>query len=620
MTKPAADPPKKPQGPEPERKPLDPMEFSRKIVELMEQAQPAITEIIKRMQSLSPPPITEAPIDPLAVQQASAELWGHYMRHPSRLVEMQLKYAEDMSNLWQESARKFMGEGPQTICTGPPSGDRRFRDPVWHENPGFDFLRQSYLMTRDWIQGALNDAHELSEDDRRKLEFYTRQFLDALAPNNFALTNPEVIRETLRTGGDNLIKGMQNLIEDMKRGQGELKISTTKYSTFKLGHNLAPTPGKVVFRNRLVELIQYTPTTRTVHEIPMLIISPWINKYYILDLTSEKSLVKFALDQGFSVFMVSWINPDQNYADILFDDYMRDGLLAALDVVEDVTKSKTTNVVGYCIGGTLTAMTLAWLKRKKQGARIHSATFLTTLLDFEKSGDMKVFIDEKQLDELETHMKRQGFLEAAALQKTFSILRANDMIWSFVINNYMMGREPFPFDILYWNEDSTNLPAAFHSYYLRHMYLRNDLIKPDKLTINGAKIDLSLIDVPLYFLSTREDHIAPWKATFDGARRLAHANKHVRFTLAASGHVAGVVNPPASGKYGYWTNKKIAGSADHWLHDATYTDGSWWNDWAKWIKTRAGTKKTAPKVQGNAKYKPLCDAPGIYVLNEKFKD
>lgn len=585
---------------------------------MMEQAQPLLLGALGRFSAMKPAPIHETPIDPLSLHRASAELWGHYMRHPSHLIEMQLKYLEDMGHLWQESANKFLGEHHHAVVHGDRD-DRRFRDPAWHEGTLFDYLRQAHLITRNWTQHALNGAHDLSDEDRRKLEFYTRQFLDALAPTNFALTNPEVLRETIRTGGENLLKGLQNLIDDLKRGGGELKISTTKYANFKLGENLATTPGQVVFRNRMMELIQYTPTTKQVHKVPLLVVPPWINKYYILDLNAEKSLIKFGVDQGHTVFVISWVNPDKSYSDVLFDDYLQDGFLAALEVIEAICATKTTNIAGYCIGGTLTAMALAWLAAKKQSTRVNSATLLTTLIDFDQAGDMKVFIDERQLEELELHMREQGFLEASALQKTFSILRANDMIWSFVVNNYMMGREPFPFDILYWNEDSTNLPASFHAYYLRHMYLRNELIKPGALRVAGVPMDLTAIKTPLYFLSTREDHIAPWKATFDGARLLSKSNPHVTFRLAASGHVAGVVNPPTSKKYGYWVNRNLKESDHDWLHDATYHEGSWWHDWAKWLKPRAGTKRAAPKTCGSKKYKPLSAAPGVYVGNGKFK-
>lgn len=585
----------------------------------MDQARPLLFDVMHQVGRAKMTPMHDTPLDPLSLHRAQAELWLHYLRHPTRLLERQLKYAQDMAELWQTSAQKFLGESmPQDSARG--SDDRRFRDPAWHKSALFDYMRQCHLITRDSVQASLDDATDLSQQDRQKLEFYTRQFLDAMAPTNFALTNPEVLRETLATGGENILKGLQNLIDDLKRGQGELKISTTKYANFKLGENLATSKGHVVFRNRMMELIQYTPKTRQVHAVPLLIVPPWINKYYIMDLTPEKSLVQFALDQGMSVFMISWVNPDESYRNVLFDDYLRDGILAALGVIEKITGTKTTNLMGYCIGGTLTAIALSWLAAKKQAHRVGSATLLTTLLDFARAGDMKVFIDERQLDDLEAQMKTRGYLEAAALQRTFSILRANDMIWSFVVNNYMLGREPFPFDILYWNEDSTNLPAAFHSYYLRHMYLRNDLIRKNVLTIDGVRIDLSRIKTPIWFLSTREDHIAPWEATFDGARLIAGTNPHVTFTLAGSGHVAGVFNPAGSTKYGYWSARGLDTESADWMSKATHHAGSWWPAWARWITSRSGPKQPATKTPGHTRYPSLGDAPGTYVINGKWEE
>ncbi len=606
-------------------KPFDFLAFGRAWQDAVAEAAPVFADAAARMMSgVGDEKPGDRPVDPLRIGQAVAEFWAHYARHPSRLVELQMKYAEDMGHLFQESVRKFAGEGDVVdVATADPGIDRRFRDPVWRNNAVFDFLRQSYLLTRSAVEQSLKDARHLPGHDRQKLEFYTRLYLDALSPNNFAMTNPEVIRETLRSGGDNLIKGLHNLVADLKRGGGDLKISTTNPRAFHVGKNLAVTPGQVVFKNRMMEVIQYAPTTETVHSVPLLIVPPWINKYYILDLRPDNSFIKFAVDQGFTVFMISWVNPDETYADILFDDYLTDGALAALGVVEQITGSNKTNVVGYCIGGTLTSMMLAYLTRKKQAGRVASVTMLTTLLDFAHAGDMKVFIDDAQIDAIEERMRKQGFLDAAALQKTFSILRANDMIFSFVVNNYMLGREPFPFDILFWNEDSTNLPAAFHADYLRHMYLHNDLIKANKLTIAGVKMDLSTIKTPLYFLSTREDHIAPWGATYEGAAMISRTNPHVRFTLAASGHVAGVVNPPGAKKYGFWTGtvdtrrvgRALPPSSSEWLDHTDYTDGSWWPDWAAWTARHAGDRIEPPSM-GSKKYPATDPAPGTYVAGK----
>jgi polyhydroxyalkanoate synthase len=588
----------------------------------MERARGILPRVVSKAQeqTASPYGMGQSYLDPLHIARAGAEFWGHYMRRPTRLVEWQMQYVTDMGHLWQQQQEKFLSDRQAaSASSGEKKGgyDRRFRDPLWHQNVAFDFMRQAYLLTRQSVQAALNDADHLTEGDRRKLEFYTRLFMDAMAPTNFATTNPEVIRETLRSGGDNLLKGLENLIEDLERGQGALKISTTDLRAFRPGHNLAVTPGVVIYRGRMMELVQYTPTTPKVQSTPIMIVPPWINKYYILDLRPENSLVKYLVDQGFTVFMISWVNPDASYADVNFDDYLIDGWIKALDVVQTVMDRAPVHVMGYCIGGTLTAMGLAWLTAKKQAGRVAAATMLTTLLDFEHAGDMKVFIDEDQLEELEGHMQANGVLEAEVLQKTFSMLRANDMIWSFVVNNYLLGREPFPFDILYWNQDSTNLPAAFHSYYLRHMYWRNDLVKPKALTIGGVPIDLTTIKTPLYFISTREDHIAPWLATFDGARLIATKNKNLRFVLAASGHVAGVVNPPAAEKYHYWVGPAITATsaADAWLEGAKQHQGSWWTDWTKWAKSQSGKTIKSTKASGHKKYPVLDAAPGRYVLS-----
>lgn len=589
---------------------FDPLAFAHAWADLMREAQPVFHQFWARAGGQE----ADLHLDPLQLGRASAELMAHYARHPSRMVELQMQYWADMAALWHSSTQKFMGE--QAHFGGAHTKDpidRRFRDAMWRDHAGFDFLRQAYLLTRQAATDAVKNARELSPDDRQKLEFYNRLILDAMSPGNNPATNPEVIRETMRTGGENLLKGFRNLIDDMKRGDGTLKISTTQYNAFRPGKNLAVTPGKVVFQNRMMEVIQYAPSTKTVRAVPLVILPPWINKYYILDLRPENSFVKYAVDQGFTVFMVSWKNPDRSFADVTFDDYLMGGFLAVLDVAEGVTGAKSTNVVGYCIGGTLLNMGLSYLAAKKQSSRVKSATCLTTLLDFHRAGDMKVFIDESQLQAIEHRMNRQGFLDSGVLQKTFSILRANDLIWSFVVNNYFLGREPFPFDILYWNDDSTHLPAAFHSSYLRNLYLKNLLVKPGAFVVAGVPVDLTSIKTPMYFLSTRDDHIAPWGATFDGARLIAHKNKHVRFVLAASGHVAGVVNPPVAKKYNYWVGGPPVGPTDEWLHAAKSHDGSWWVDWAAWVHERAGAMVAPPKM-GCTKFKPVADAPGTYVL------
>ncbi|MEK9755231.1 MAG: class I poly(R)-hydroxyalkanoic acid synthase, partial [Rhodospirillaceae bacterium] len=444
-----------------------------------------------------------------------------------------------------------------------------------------------------------------------KVDFYTRQFIDALSPSNFVMTNPEVLRATLESGGENLVKGLENLLSDLEEGNGQLRIKMTDPNAFKVGKNIATTPGKVVFRNDLMELLQFDPMADQVVKTPLLIVPPWINKYYILDLREKNSFIRWATSQGHTVFVVSWVNPDATLAAKTFDDYMLEGPVAALDAVEKATGEKSVNIIGYCIGGTLLACTLAYLTAKKQDSRINSATFFTTMVDFTEAGELGVFIDDSQLSSLEEKMEERGYLEGSEMATTFNMLRANDLIWSFVINNYLLGKDPFPFDLLYWNSDSTRMPAAMHSFYLRKMYLENKLVQPGGIELAGVKIDLRTIKVPVYIVSTREDHIAPWKSTY-AATGLYKGP--IRFVLAGSGHIAGVVNPPDKPKYGYWTNEKLAKTPDAWLEKADAHEGSWWPDWDAWAKERAKGETVPARKPGDGKLKVLCDAPGEYVM------
>jgi polyhydroxyalkanoate synthase len=429
-----------------------------------------------------------------------------------------------------------------------------------------------------------------------------------MAPTNFALTNPEVLRTTIESGGENLLKGLSNLLDDLERGKGKLAIKMTDMEAFKVGENIAVTPGKVIFQTDLMQLLQYSPTTETVARRPLLIIPPWINKFYILDLRERNSFIKWAVGEGHTVFVVSWVNPDERLAEKTFDDYMLEGPLAALDAIEKATGEKEVNVVGYCLGGTLLACTLAYMATKKD-ERFVSATFLTTMVDFVEAGELSVFIDEEQLAALEERMQVKGFLEGRDMATTFNMLRANDLIWSFVVNNYLLGKDPFPFDLLYWNADSTRMPAAMHSFYLRQMYQENKLSKGE-ITLLDTRIDLAKIKQPVFILSTREDHIAPWKSTYVATQLYKAPTK---FCLSASGHIAGVVNPPAAGKYCYWTNDKLPKSPDAWLEGATQRAGSWWTEWQNWVKAFAGGKRPARRP-GDGKLKPIEDAPGSYVL------
>jgi polyhydroxyalkanoate synthase len=434
--------------------------------------------------------------------------------------------------------------------------------------------------------------------------------VDALAPTNFVLTNPEVLKATQESGGQNLLKGLEHLLKDLDRGHGKLAISMTDYEAFELGVNDATTPGKVVFQTELMQLIQFEPATGEVYRRPLVIIPPWINKYYILDLREKNSFIKWAVGQGHTVFVVSWVNPDAKLAQKGFDDYMVEGALAALDAVEKATGESRINFIGYCLGGTLLGATLAYLAAKKQD-RVGCATFFVSLLDFSAPGELGVFIDEKQVENLEKKMNERGYLEGSEMASTFNMLRSNDLVWSFVINNYLMGKDPFPFDLLYWNSDSTRMPARMHSYYLRNMYINNRLGVPGALELAGVKIDLSTVRVPAYFISTAEDHIAPWKTTYKGSKYLGGT---LRFVLGGSGHIAGIVNPPAAKKYQYWTNDANPDTADQWFETATPHPGSWWGDWQSWIAAQNGDEKVPARKPGEAGLKVLEDAPGSYAM------
>ena len=513
----------------------------------------------------------------------------------------------DYMSLWQTSTLKLLG-APMAAIAEPAKGDKRFKHEDWEDHALFDYFKQSYLIASRWLQKAVADVEGLTPEAQKKVAFFTRQYIDALAPSNFALTNPEVFRETIATGGQNLVKGLHNLLDDIERGKGQLRISMTDPKAFELGVNIATTPGKVVFENELMQLIQYDPATPKVAKRPVLVIPPWINKFYILDLREKNSFVKWMVDQGLTVFVISWVNPDARHAAKTFEDYMLDGPLAALDAIEKATGEKEVNTIGYCLGGTLLAALLAYMTTKKD-KRIVSSTFMTALVDFSNPGELGVFIDEGQLDSLDKKMIERGFLEGAEMAETFNMLRGNDLIWSFVINNYLMGRDPFPFDLLHWNTDSTRMPAKMHSYYLRNMYLNNKLREPGGLTLAGVPIDLSKVSGPTYFVSAMEDHIAPWKTTYEGPRLLRGKG---RFTLSGSGHIAGMINPPAANKYGYWTNEALPDSPEAWLASAQQHDGSWWTDWRAWLSDYTGPQ-VAARVPGKGKLKVIEPAPGSYV-------
>lgn len=586
----------------------DPMELAQTMARISEQTQKLVQDYMGRQNGQTALPGFEI----TSIMQAFLDAGKRWAENPGKVMEAGMSLWQDYMKLWQNTALRFAGEEKVDPIIAPAQGDRRFHDRAWSESALFDYIKQSYLLSARWLQGMAHETQGLDSKTAHKLDFYTRQFVDAMSPSNFLLTNPEVLRRTMETGGENIVKGLEHLLSDLERGKGQLKIAMVDEKAFEIGANIATTPGKVIYQNDLMQLIQYEPMDTAVYKIPLLIIPPWINKYYILDLGEKKSFVRYLLQQGFQVFMISWVNPDAPLAEKSFDDYMLEGPMAAMAEIAKATGEKNINILGYCLGGTLLACMLAYLGRNlKERLRlpfVNSATYLVTMLDFAESGDLSVFIDEEQLKGMEARMHEQGYLDAQTMATTFNLLRANDLIWSFVINNYLMGKEPLPFDLLYWNSDSTRMPTAMHSFYLREMYQKNNLVKPDGITLNGTRIDLRVIDTPAFFLSTKDDHIAPWRSTYMGTQLMKGP---VRFTLSGSGHIAGVVNPPEANKYGYWENDRVPDQPDEWLESAKPHKGSWWPEWVNWLRFYSGEKKPAQPAGATAPV--IEDAPGSYV-------
>ena len=540
------------------------------------------------------------------VVKTIGQVLEYWLADPQRALELQTSLGRAFLELWAVAAKRLAGEEAAPVVAPDPR-DKRFADPEWSQNQFFDFLKQVYLLTVQWSERLVKDA-EVDEQTRQKAAFYIKQIGNAIAPSNFVLTNPELLRETLAAKGENLVRGMQMLAEDIQAGHGNLKIRQSDPGMFEVGRNLALTPGKVVFQNELIQLLQYEATTPEVLKVPLLIVPPWINKFYILDLTPEKSFIKWCVDNGITVFVVSWVNPDAKLAGKSFEQYMRDGVIAALDAVEAATGERQVHAIGYCVGGTLLAITLAYLAAK-QDNRVLSATLFTAQVDFTYAGDLMVFVDKERVAQLEEQMKDQGYLDASNMATAFNLLRSNDLIWPYVINNYMRGKNPYAFDILFWNSDATRMPAANHSFYLRNCYLDNNLSRK-KMKIAGVTLDLSNVKVPIYNLATREDHIAPAKSVLYGSQFFGGP---VKFVLAGSGHIAGVVNPPGKPKYQYWTGAQPAGSdVDKWLASAQEHPGSWWPDWLEWLKAQ-GAETVPARTIGGGKLAAIEDAPGSYV-------
>ena len=532
------------------------------------------------------------------------DLMTKMMTDPTAVARAQIDLFNQSLAVWQKTAERMFV--PQAPDADKPK-DKRFKHPDWTENAIFSFVKDSYLVAAKSILSTVREIKGMDNAAARKVDFYTRQFVDALSPSNFVATNPEVLTATLESGGQNLLRGLENLLSDLGRGAGRLSITMTDMSAFRLGENIATTSGKIVYQNNLMQLIQYAPSTQAVRRRPLLIVPPWINKFYVLDLKPKNSFIKWAVDQGHTVFVMSWVNPDEKLAEKSFEDYMLEGPVAAVDAIERATGERRVNAVGYCLGGTLLASTAAYLAAKNDD-RLASATYFVTLVDFTDVGDMAVFIDNEQLASLERRMRERGYLEAEDMATSFNMLRANDLIWSFVINNYLLGKEQVPFDLLFWNSDSTRMPAAMHSFYLRKMYQQNLLAKSGGVTLADTPIDLSKIKIPTFILSTREDHIAPWKSTYAATHLYSGP---IKFVMSAAGHMAGVISAPGS-KYGHWTNDNLPASPDEWFSGATSHQGSWWPVWDEWI-TRLDPDRIPAREPGGGKLSIVEDAPGSYV-------
>jgi polyhydroxyalkanoate synthase len=535
---------------------------------------------------------------------AVAEYW---LSDNERSSDLQTKLVKGYLDLWGSTVRRLAGEQAMPAITPSPR-DKRFADPEWKSNQFFDFVMQLYLLSAQWAQDLVHNADGIDPHTRKKAEFYVQQILNALAPSNFVLTNPEVLRATLASNGDNLVRGMQMLAEDIEAGKGTLKIRQSDPANLVVGVNMATTPGKVIYQNELMQLIQYAPATENTLRTPLLIVPPWINKFYILDLRPEKSFIKWCVDQGITVFVISWVNPDKNLGTKTWEDYMKQGPLTAMDVIERATGEMKVHTIGYCVGGTLLATTLAWLAEKRR-VRATSATFLAAQVDFSNAGDLLVFVDEGQISALERDMQASGVLEGSRMAMAFNMLRSNDLIWSYVVNNYLKGQPPTAFDLLHWNSDATRMPAANHSYYLRNCYLENRL-STGSMVLDNTLLDLSKVKVPIYNLATREDHIAPADSVLYGSQFFGGP---VKYVLSGSGHIAGVVNPPASNKYQYWTNDTIKDiSLADWIKGAQETKGSWWPNWREWLGGIDAEEVPARSV-GTDALPPIEDAPGSYV-------
>lgn len=599
---------------------FDPQKFQSGLKEIGERSQRLIEEFYSQekenLANMDPGDVQGALsgamadtgiVDTHQIQEAFTSLFTAMMTNPQKFAEAQANLWQTHMNLWQTTAQRMMGQAVDPVVEAGPR-DKRFKDSEWDENVVFDYIKQSYLLTANWLHKAVDETDLGEEADRRKVEFYTQQYVDAISPSNFVMTNPEVLRETMASNGENLVTGLGNLLEDLERGHGKLNIKQTDMDYFKVGENIALTPGKVVFQNDIIQLLHYTPTTEEVYKTPLLIFPPWINKFYILDLRPENSFIKYFLDKGYSIFVVSWVNPDTKLAKKTFEDYMFEGVFAALDAVEAATGEKEVNTIGYCIGGTMLSASLAYMAKKKIN-RVKSATFFAAQADFSEAGELKVFIDEEQLQDLSKEIDASGgYLEGTSMANTFNMLRSNDLIWSYVVNNYLMGKDPSRFDLLFWNADATRMPKEVHMFYLRKCYLENALSQ-GKMELGGVKLDLSKVKVPIYLQSSKNDHIAPYRSIYHSTHLFGG---EINFIVAGSGHIAGVINHPDANKYQYWTNPELPETVDEWFEGAEEHPGSWWDEWELWLRSKSGDMVPA-RVPGEGELDILEDAPGSFV-------
>ena len=581
----------------------DPEEFGRNMLRLMEEGGKVMTGFLERSGGNGGP--FSLASEATEATKLFTEIAQHWLADPSKLAESQAALARDYLQLAGATAQRMIGTEVPPIVQ-PEPGDNRFNDPEWSRNPYFDFWKQAYLITTRWLDDVLERTDGLDERTRQRAEFTLKQLASALSPSNFPLTNPVVLRETLATSGNNLVQGMANLVHDMERSGDILNISQTDVQAFEVGRNVATAPGKVVFQNDIIQLIQYAPSTETVHATPLLIVPPWINKFYILDLGPQKSFIRYMVGKGFTVFMVSWVNPDERLKDKTFEDYMNEGLLAATHAVKRETGVEKINVIGYCVGGTLLGTTLAYLAARGEEP-FASATFFAAQVDFTKAGDLLLFIDDTQLKALEEMMAERGYLDGSRMATVFNMLRPKDLIWPYIVNNYMLGKKPFPFDLLFWNQDSTRMTPANHNFYLREFYHENKLAR-GQMTMGGVKLDLGKVKLPIYELASKEDHIAPAKSVFIGSKLFGGP---VTYVMAGSGHIAGVINPPEKPKYQYWTNDKRVATLEAWFESAEEHPGSWWPHYAEWLARYSGPE-VPPRTPG-ARLGVIEDAPGSYV-------